>query len=76
MSARAPRFTAAALANIEETGAQWQADVALLRDGVLSEAGLFCYVTDGAPDDREHGWIDYVVAVAAFAAERDAEVGK
>jgi hypothetical protein len=69
MSTHEPKFSAAALANIEETGADWSRDCERLRDGELTETELLGHCLDGADEDREHGWIDYVVAVAAFASQ-------
>lgn len=57
-------FTPAALANIQETGCDPNADVAALRSGQYSIASLLTHCLDGADADREQGWRDYVSALA------------
>jgi hypothetical protein len=54
------KFTHAAQQNIEETGADWQADLADLRSGRRTPAALLAHCLDGADPDREHGWREYV----------------
>lgn len=59
-------LTTAALANIEETGTDVDADIARVRDGLTRDV-LLAECLDGADDDRVEGWEDYVSAVCAVA---------
>lgn len=58
---RAPRFTPAALACIEATGADWRSDLAELISGETTEAALLEHCLDGVEEPAvERGWHDYV----------------
>lgn len=63
-----PNFTTAALENINETGTDWEADLARLNSGEVTRDELLAECLDGADADREQGWEDYV---QALADERD-----
>jgi len=68
------RFTAAAQANIEETGADVAADIAALVAGTQTSEDLLAHCLDGADTDREQGWRDYVEAVALAAEQTSAQL--
>ncbi len=58
----------AAAQNVEETGVDVAADLDSLRSGLLTSAALLDACLDGAADDREQGWRDYVSALSAHLA--------
>ena len=63
-------LTAAALANLEELGLDdddIRADVDALRTGKRTRDAFLAECLDGADEDREEGWRDYVSAVASAA---------
>jgi hypothetical protein len=60
-----PDFTDAALANIDETSANWAEDLGALRGGKHSAESLLAHCLEGAEDDRVQGWRDYVAALIA-----------
>lgn len=66
-------LSTAALENFAETGLDVDLtvadDVAALRSGKHTSESLLAECLDGADDDREQGWRDYVSAVVAAAAE-------
>lgn len=62
-------FSKAALANIEETGADSTEDLNRLRAGLTREA-LLAECLNQADPDREEGWRDYVDALVAAEACR------
>lgn len=62
-------FTKAALENIEETGVDPLASLTLLRDGSMTELGLFEDCARGADEDRMQGWREYAEEIARVAAE-------
>ena len=64
-------LTLAALANVEETGTAVAADLDSLRSGLLTSAALLDACLDGAADDREQGWRDYVSALSAHLAAEE-----
>lgn len=66
-------FSNAALDNINETGldtAEMAEDVGQLLRGEVLEAQLLARCLDGADEDREQGWRDYVATIVG-AAEAD-----
>lgn len=65
-------FTKAALENIEETAANWHADLERLRSGRVTGPQLLEVCLNGAHEDRVQGWHDYVDALVADAEEIDA----
>lgn len=65
------KFTAAALENINETGADVAGDLAALRSGEHTAESLLAFCLDGADDDRAEGWRDYVSALVAASAAID-----
>jgi hypothetical protein len=68
----APKFTHAALENLDETGADWQADLARLNAGEITFEGLLEYCLKGADENREEGWRDYVTELADHRDTREA----
>ena len=68
-----------AVANLEEVGMgveDVEADVAAVRDGTKSRDELLEHCLDGAGDDREQGWRDYVEAVVEAASHPEITIGK
>jgi len=66
-------LTLAAAQNVEELSVDVAADLDSLRSGLLTAPALLDACLDGAADDREQGWRDYVSAlVAHIAAEEPA----
>lgn len=65
------KMSNAAVENAEETGADPLEDIAAIRSGEHTRESLLAYCLDGADDDREVGWRDYVDSVvdAAFMTE-------
>jgi hypothetical protein len=63
-------LTKAALENVEETGCDPEDDIAALLDGRHTEESLLEFCLDGAGEDREEGWNEYVSAVASVVADR------
>ena len=61
------RLTPAAQALVDETGCDPQDDIDALRAGTHTEESLLAYCLDGADEDREEGWREYVAAVVAAA---------
>jgi hypothetical protein len=57
----------AALENVMETGCDPAADIAALRHGRHTEESLLSHCLDGADEDREDGWREYVQAIAVAA---------
>jgi hypothetical protein len=62
-------MTRAALANMEEVGADGGDDLAAYRSGALSATALLDRCMDGADRDRWQGWRDYVDGVVAMASD-------
>ncbi len=62
---RVPDFSAAARANIEETGGSWGDALGALLIGAHTPWTLLKRCLDGAEADRVQGWIDYVDALVA-----------
>lgn len=60
-------LTAAAQANVDETGIKPSCDVDSIRAGVHTEASLLDVCLDGADADRVSGWHEYVAAVVEEA---------
>ena len=60
-------LSSAALACVEETGTVPALDVNAIREGRQSAESLLVACLDGADEDREEGWRDYVSAVALAA---------
>ena len=58
-------LSAAAQANVDETGCDPQDDIDAIRSGEHTEESLLAYCLDGAAEDRVPGWHEYVVAVVA-----------
>jgi hypothetical protein len=63
------RFSRAALESIFETGIDPRADIAALRAGTHTEASLLAHCLDGADEDREEGWRDYVEVCVVAAGQ-------
>lgn len=63
------RMTVAAAANVQEAGVDIYDDVIRLRTGRVPPAELLRQCLDGADEDREAGWRDYVAAIEAAAVE-------
>jgi hypothetical protein len=63
---RTLRFSQAAQANIDETGAFPLDDLAQLRSGAQTAASLLEFCLDGADEDRAEGWREYVAALADY----------
>jgi hypothetical protein len=51
--------------NIEESGVSVREDLQHIRAGLWSESTLLSHCLDGADEDREQGWIEYVDALFA-----------
>ena len=58
----------AAAQNVEELSVDVAADLDSLRSGLLTAPALLDSCLDGAAEDREQGWRDYVAALVAHAA--------
>lgn len=61
-------FSAASLENIQETGCDVQADLTALVQGSTTEDALLEHCLDGADEDRETGWREYVAELRRCAA--------
>lgn len=61
----AVRLSHAAALNVAETGIDPEGDLAALRSGEHTAETLLAYCLDGADEDREHGWREYVAALVA-----------
>lgn len=59
------QFSEAAQQNIDETGADYEVDLYELRTGRITAESLLAHCLDGAGEDREQGWRDYVAALVA-----------
>ena len=60
-------LTRAAAENVVETGVDPRVDIAALRDGRHTRESLLAHCLDGADDDREQGWREYVDRVVELA---------
>jgi len=60
-------MTAGAAGSVVECGVDVAADVARVRSGESTEETLLEECLDGANEDREQDWRDYVTAVAVAA---------
>lgn len=63
----APKFSTAALENINETNADWALDLHRLRSGAVTRERLLDNCLDGADADRVQGWREYVAALVDAA---------
>lgn len=63
-------FTAAALANIEESERDIYEDVVTIRQGAETEEALLAFLLDGEDEANAPGWRDYVRSVVEYATKR------
>jgi hypothetical protein len=61
------KLSIAAQANVEETGCDVAADIEAIRSGEHTRESLLAHCLDGAEQDREQGWREYVSAVSDAA---------
>jgi hypothetical protein len=63
-------LSAAAIANVQETGIDPSADVERIRSGSVTREALLAECLDGADEDRVEGWREYVSAVVEVATAK------
>ena len=66
---REPEFTRAAQENMDEAGVDATHDLSEIAAGLWSPESLLEHCLEGADEDREQGWREYVSALFAAADE-------